>query len=627
MRTFHFKARNIGDEKYLTYTMGEETELDEDVLDYCEENLPEELLPIIYEEDDDYDYLTYDITECVSLEEFTRQEVSCEQVLNILRNTAGSLISLKEQTIPLSYVLLNKRFIYIDTETHALRFICLPIESKGSLAAEFKNFVRQLLAHMRYNVEEELSYVGKLLTYINGDNFNLRGLIGLSEALMEEEGMSFEKAGSIETDEGIVEESEHEDNLADFMKAADKADEPLPEIGDDEEEEEEEEVASAEDGDLDSILPAQFAQAAAAKEIPEEEEEAPADFSADVAVTEEIPVVKAPKILKPEDTAATEVPTIEEASEEDKQKNEEEKKAVKAAEVATQAKLAAEAEAQKAKDIDIIKQKMRELAGNAPAAAAPAPAPKKEEKPAPIRTEEELDDFLVSRPPSIKRKPVKVNRAAMIQSMAAEVEAEEAAAAAEAAEAAAAAQAAIEAASEAIKEEKAAEAAPAEETAETEADTKEKKTRAEKRAEKKAKAEAEATEAEETEGEEQQETAEESNPILSAVSKTLAAKASLPKALPYLIRVSTKERIMLSKTTFRIGKASRGVDYTVTGNGAISRQHAVIIQRDGQCYLKDNKSTNHTFLNDKMLEDGAEELLKNDMMIRLGDEEFRFKAN
>ena len=31
MRTFYFKARNIGQEKYLTYTMGEETELDEDV--------------------------------------------------------------------------------------------------------------------------------------------------------------------------------------------------------------------------------------------------------------------------------------------------------------------------------------------------------------------------------------------------------------------------------------------------------------------------------------------------------------------------------------------------------------------------------------------------------------------
>ena len=30
MRAFSFKARNIGEEKYLTYTMGDDCELDED---------------------------------------------------------------------------------------------------------------------------------------------------------------------------------------------------------------------------------------------------------------------------------------------------------------------------------------------------------------------------------------------------------------------------------------------------------------------------------------------------------------------------------------------------------------------------------------------------------------------
>ena len=63
MRTFNFRARNIGEEKYLSYTMGEDCELDEDVLDYCQDNAPEELIEIIYEEDDDYDYLTYQITD------------------------------------------------------------------------------------------------------------------------------------------------------------------------------------------------------------------------------------------------------------------------------------------------------------------------------------------------------------------------------------------------------------------------------------------------------------------------------------------------------------------------------------------------------------------------------------
>ena len=259
MRTFYFKARNIGQEKYLTYTMGEETELDEDVLDYCEENEVKELVDIIYEEDDDYDYLTYDITDKVSLKDLMADEVSSEQALFIVRNVAGNLISIKEQAIHLSYILLNREYVYVG-ENNDVFFICVPVENKGSLSVEFKGFLRQLLANMKYNVDEDLSFVGKLLTYINGDNFNLRGLVGLTEALMEEAGIEHEEAGTIET-EGVeivneapekeVEEKA-ESKVTDFMSDVD--DEPLPEIGDDETDEEEE--PPVEDGELDSILPA-----------------------------------------------------------------------------------------------------------------------------------------------------------------------------------------------------------------------------------------------------------------------------------------------------------------------------------------------------------------------------------
>ena len=82
---------------------------------------------------------------------------------------------------------------------------------------------------------------------------------------------------------------------------------------------------------------------------------------------------------------------------------------------------------------------------------------------------------------------------------------------------------------------------------------------------------------------------------------------------------------MLGKVVFKIGKATRGVDYTVDGNGAISRQHAIITQKDGVCYIKDNKSTNHTYVNGRQLDEGIEEILTHDSMIKLGDEEFMFK--
>ena len=40
MRSFGFTAKNMGEERYLTYVMGEGCELDEDTLDIVEDGVP-----------------------------------------------------------------------------------------------------------------------------------------------------------------------------------------------------------------------------------------------------------------------------------------------------------------------------------------------------------------------------------------------------------------------------------------------------------------------------------------------------------------------------------------------------------------------------------------------------------
>ena len=68
MRKVNFKVRNIGSEKYLSYVLDDETDLDEELLDYLDDNKIAELIDIIYEEDDENDYLTYNITDEQQLE-------------------------------------------------------------------------------------------------------------------------------------------------------------------------------------------------------------------------------------------------------------------------------------------------------------------------------------------------------------------------------------------------------------------------------------------------------------------------------------------------------------------------------------------------------------------------------
>lgn len=96
------------------------------------------------------------------------------------------------------------------------------------------------------------------------------------------------------------------------------------------------------------------------------------------------------------------------------------------------------------------------------------------------------------------------------------------------------------------------------------------------------------------------------------------------KPVPHLVRKKTGEIINITKSGFAIGKSKTKADYAIEDNTAISRVHCVIIQKDGVNYIKDNNSTNHTYVDGVELQPGREVLLKNKTIIQLGDEEFTF---
>ena len=96
------------------------------------------------------------------------------------------------------------------------------------------------------------------------------------------------------------------------------------------------------------------------------------------------------------------------------------------------------------------------------------------------------------------------------------------------------------------------------------------------------------------------------------------------KPIPHIVRKKTGETINITKSEFSIGKSKTKADYAIEDNTAISRVHCIIVQKDGVNYIKDNGSTNHTYINGVELQPGKEVLLKNKTVIQMGDEEFTF---
>ena len=110
---------------------------------------------------------------------------------------------------------------------------------------------------------------------------------------------------------------------------------------------------------------------------------------------------------------------------------------------------------------------------------------------------------------------------------------------------------------------------------------------------------------------------EEEAPVVQTTSE------SYSNPVPYLVRIKTNELIPILHKEFMVGK-SVNCDYQIIDNKKVSRKHAIFRISNGECYVRDNASTNHTFINGQLLQPGVEVMLSNDDNIRMGDEEFKY---
>lgn len=98
----------------------------------------------------------------------------------------------------------------------------------------------------------------------------------------------------------------------------------------------------------------------------------------------------------------------------------------------------------------------------------------------------------------------------------------------------------------------------------------------------------------------------------------------LEEKLPYLIRRSTGEKIVINRNIFKLGKDAAYVDYLVDNNPTISRSHADIIRKKDGFYVKDKGSLNHTFIDGRKLEPEKSVRLEPGSLLQLADEVFEF---
>lgn len=584
MRKVNFKVRNIGSEKYLSYVLDDETDLDEELLDYLDDNKIAELIDIIYEEDDENDYLTYNITDRTTVGALLSGTVHAEMMLGIIRGVASGIMNMRDLGIPVSYVILNKDFTYVNPVTFDVKMICIPVGSDVAANAEFKAFVKDLILNATYADDEDCNYVAKLINMLNVEKFTIRGFVSQITELMEAAGLQVEEEfmdvgdSGVEVSQGvdIPQGDTSLDDLPEFKDISfdDDDDDGLEMY----EEEPTEENTIFKDLDLNADVDSALNSVNMDLFDESNLEELTLDEDAELEET-------AHDEAEPE-TEEAEAEDIKPAKEIPIETPEETEESEGMTEMLTGADLA-----------DIGEEKphafnIKEIAHTAEGVTEISAESKMEEKPVLIDTQD-LDN-LIEKPPVMKN--IRINRAKIIQKASVEMEDDEV----------------IDNPTEQIRG-----AGDVDEADAVEPETLTTPVPVEEKEEPETGATGTTVELTGGMSVVQDQTPEEEKKPAPGV----------PKAMPYIIRVNTKERVMVNKAVFKLGKANRGVDFTIDGNGAISRVHAIIYQRDDGCYLKDNKATNATLVDGVKLEEGQEVKLKNDATITIGGEDFIFKLS
>ena len=92
-----------------------------------------------------------------------------------------------------------------------------------------------------------------------------------------------------------------------------------------------------------------------------------------------------------------------------------------------------------------------------------------------------------------------------------------------------------------------------------------------------------------------------------------------------LIRSRDQGRVLISKPVFSIGRDAPELDYDLHENTYIGHRHANILRRDGEFYLVDLHSVNHTYLNGTLLQADMEMKLTDGDTVRFANEDFTFR--
>ena len=161
-----FTYENQGTETMLVWKLEEEEHLDSLAKGMLQGNEIEGILKPAFMQRDRDQYLKYPVTSKITLEDYISGEMEKETLLKILVSFTGAVKEISDYMLSPEKLVFSPEYVFVDIRKKTVGLVYLPVDEFAQ-DVSLKEFLAGLLSHMRFKEEEDLSYVAKLLSFLN----------------------------------------------------------------------------------------------------------------------------------------------------------------------------------------------------------------------------------------------------------------------------------------------------------------------------------------------------------------------------------------------------------------------------------------------------------------------------
>ncbi|MCI8886478.1 MAG: FHA domain-containing protein [Hungatella sp.] len=164
MNGFRFESQ--GAETMLVYQLEEGEHLDSFAKGMLQSNDMTGILRPSFMQRDKEQYLKFPVTSRISLQQFIERDMEKDTVLNLFLTMTNAIQEVEEYMLDPDKILLDPDYIFVNIRQKEAGLVYLPVD-EFTQDVTVKEFFLYLLGHMQYELKGDLSYVAKLIHFLN----------------------------------------------------------------------------------------------------------------------------------------------------------------------------------------------------------------------------------------------------------------------------------------------------------------------------------------------------------------------------------------------------------------------------------------------------------------------------